>query len=95
LYEAAQLAATAGLNAAQVLVQVAKGYLLAYHHASNQVQLNFLQFRRIDVQAWIDTIKAENHWMGQEAVLDFLRVKYETYTSWLKAGLISPVTVVG
>jgi hypothetical protein len=31
--------------------------------------------------------------MGQEAVLTFLRVKYETYTSWLKAGLISPVAV--
>ncbi len=95
LLEAAQLAATVGLNAAQVLVQVAEGRLHAFHNESGQFQLSSLQFARADVQAWVDTIKAEKHWMGQEAVLDFLGVKYETYSSWLKAGLIFPVAVVG
>jgi len=95
LSEAAQLAATVGLHAAHVVVQVAEGHVRASHHARSQLGLHALQFRRVDVQAWVETIKAENHWMGQEAVIDFLRVKYETYTSWLKAGLISPVARVG
>jgi predicted DNA-binding transcriptional regulator AlpA len=95
LHGATQLAVTVGLSAAQVLLRVAEGHLRAYHHGSSQFQLNSLQFTRVDVQAWVDTIKAEKHWMGLEAVLAFLRVTSETYASWLQAGLLSPVAIVG
>lgn len=94
LREAAHLASSVGLNAAEVLLQVAQGQFHACHHAGSQFQLGSLRFRRVDVQAWIDGIKAENHWMGPEAVMAFLKVE-QTYTKWLKAGLISPVAVFG
>jgi len=88
-------AGSVGLNAAEVLVQVALGQVRAFHHGDSQFQLGSLQFRRVDVRGWIDGIKAENHWMGREAVMAFLGVEDETYTKWLKADLISPVAVIG
>ena len=53
LSEAAQLAATVGLNAAQVVVQVAEGHVRASHPASSQLQLHSLQITRVDVQVSI------------------------------------------
>ncbi len=95
LREAAHLASSVGLNAAQVLLQVAQGQLRASHPVGSQFQLGSLQLRRSDVQGWIDGIKTANHWMGREAVMAFLRIKNETYLKWLNAGIISPVAVIG
>lgn len=96
LEEVTQLAAsTIGLNTTKVLLNIFEDKLHVYYKARDHFQLSCLVFVRSDVQAWIEAFKRERHWMGQEAVIKVLGVKYETYLSWVKLDLLTPVAIVG
>ncbi len=93
---AAQIAAaTLGLNTAKLLLSVSEGKLRAYCRVNSSLELNNLIFSRTDIQSWIDSIRAEKNWMIQEAAVDFLGVKHETFINWIELGFISPVAVIG
>jgi TniQ/Helix-turn-helix domain len=80
---------------ALTLQQVALGRLPAYFVQDSKPQLGTLLFTRIDIAAYIETVKAEKGWIEQNEVASILGIYKRSVIDWVKAGWISPVVKVG
>lgn len=77
---------------ALILQKVTEGHLQAYILANRRLQLKSLKFSQSDIDAYVETIKAKQGWIDCDEVVKVLGISPKSLKSWLKSGLISPVT---
>jgi excisionase family DNA binding protein len=94
LTEASQLLYRLRLGGkAFILQQVAENRLRAYFPTDQTLRLGTLLFSRTDIDAYLETLKAEQGWIGRDEVTSILEISSWSVTKWIKAGLISTVEV--
>ncbi len=84
-----------GLDTASTLLEVAEGRLRAYFPPDTKIQLKNLIFIHADVEAYLETAKAEKGWVTPNEISKILKVHRETINKWIRAGWILPVAVYG
>lgn len=77
---------------AYTLQKVANGSLRAYISANSRLQLGTLLFARSDIDMHIGSVKAENGWIDRDEVASILDIDIKSLVSWVRIGLISPVS---
>jgi hypothetical protein len=82
-------------SSALVLKKVADGDLRAYIIANSRLQLRSLIFARSEINAYIETVKAEKGWINHYEVAKILGINHRSVKSWVKTGVIPPATTEG
>jgi excisionase family DNA binding protein len=75
------------------LQQVAENKLRAYFPTNQKLRLGNLLFSRVDIDAYIETVKAEKGWIERGEVASILGTGKASLSAWTKAGLISPTAI--
>ncbi len=82
-------------SSALVLKKVADGDLRAYIIANSRLQLRSLVFARSDIDAYIETVKAEKGWINHYEVAKILGINHRSVKRWVKTEVIPPATTEG
>ncbi len=84
--------ARVGVRKASILLHIIEGKIRAYHPAYQERQLSTLMFARMDVEKYIEGIKAEKGWIDRLEAAKLLKVHEQCISYWIRADLLSYVS---
>jgi hypothetical protein len=83
------------INVVTIFLQLVRGKLRAYYREEQHLRLGSLSFNSNDIQAFIESMKCNNEFIGQKKIEELLGVQRKALEGWVRERLITPVAVYG